>query len=123
MACLKGTHGFIRSFPTRFRTGQWDPAQVCIMTIFIYASAVLMVDFVGQNEETQEDANIQETELSVELYIYILKYTLYTYIYIYISYIIYIYIMCSIGVTHKNYFLILQLSLSLPYIDVLDCVS
>ncbi|CAJ1351952.1 unnamed protein product [Effrenium voratum] len=45
--------GFVGNFQLIFRS-------VCIMTIFIYASAVLMVDFVGQNEETQEDANIQE---------------------------------------------------------------
>ena len=29
------------------------------MTLFIYASSVLMVDFVGHNEETQSDAIVQ----------------------------------------------------------------
>lgn len=33
------------------------------MTLFIYASAVLMVDFVGHNEETQGDAVVQATGL------------------------------------------------------------
>ena len=30
------------------------------MTLFIYASAVLMVDFVGHEAETQEDTVVQE---------------------------------------------------------------
>ena len=36
------------------------------MTLFIYASAVLMVDFVGHEAETQEDTVIQERSVGVE---------------------------------------------------------
>lgn len=40
--------------------------QVSIMTLFIYASAVLMVDFVGHEAETQEDTVIQERSVGLE---------------------------------------------------------
>ncbi|CAE7197451.1 FAD2 [Symbiodinium necroappetens] len=33
--------------------------SVIMMTIFIYANAILMVEFVGRSEDTQNDANIQ----------------------------------------------------------------
>ena len=36
------------------------------MTLFIYASAVLMVDFVGHEAETQEDTVVQERSMGVE---------------------------------------------------------
>lgn len=45
--------GFVGNFRLIIRS-------VSIMTLFIYASSVLMVDFVGHNEETQSDAIVQE---------------------------------------------------------------
>lgn len=45
--------GFVGNFRLIIRS-------VSIMTLFIYASSVLMVDFVGHNQETQNDAIVQE---------------------------------------------------------------
>ena len=45
--------GFVGNFRLIIRS-------VSIMTLFIYASAVLMVDFVGHEAETQEDTVIQD---------------------------------------------------------------
>ena len=45
-------NGFVGNIRFIFRS-------VCMMTIFIYANSILMVEFVGRSEETEQDANIQ----------------------------------------------------------------
>eukprot|EP00913_Durusdinium_trenchii_P013756 g12916.t1 len=53
---IKDLARMVRGFVGNFRL---IIRSVCILTLFIYASSVLMVDFVGHNEETKDDAAVQ----------------------------------------------------------------